>query len=137
MGQALFNPPNVAGWPGGASWINSSAWLERVNFCNALLSARDDAHTIAPPLATILDRHRLTTAEAVVDHFGSVLLDGQMSPSTRSAVLDYMTRTPLAAAPVALLPASGALSSLKPAFVDQKVRGAVYLLMASPEYQLA
>lgn len=30
MGQLLFNPPNVAGWPGGKSWINTSTLILRL-----------------------------------------------------------------------------------------------------------
>ena len=36
MGQALFAPPNVKGWPGGSSWLNTSTVLERDNFAEAL-----------------------------------------------------------------------------------------------------
>ena len=36
MGQHLFAPPNVKGWPGGPSWINTSMVLERDNFAGAL-----------------------------------------------------------------------------------------------------
>jgi hypothetical protein len=36
MGQHLFAPPNVKGWPGGASWLNTSTLLERDNFAGAL-----------------------------------------------------------------------------------------------------
>jgi uncharacterized protein (DUF1501 family) len=32
MGQDLFNPPNVGGWPGGVTWINASTLVERFNF---------------------------------------------------------------------------------------------------------
>ncbi len=32
MGMSLFVPPNVAGWPGGLSWINSGTLLERLAF---------------------------------------------------------------------------------------------------------
>ncbi|HET6384729.1 MAG TPA: DUF1800 family protein, partial [Armatimonadota bacterium] len=32
MGQDLFYPPNVKGWDGGPTWINSATMLERVNF---------------------------------------------------------------------------------------------------------
>lgn len=39
MGQELFNPPNVAGWPGGAAWLNSSALLARCNFADVLVSS--------------------------------------------------------------------------------------------------
>src|SRR5438477_6558687 len=34
MGQVLFYPPNVAGWPAGTSWINSATLLTRLNFVN-------------------------------------------------------------------------------------------------------
>ena len=30
LGQVLFNPPNVAGWPGGKNWIDSSSLLFRM-----------------------------------------------------------------------------------------------------------
>lgn len=30
LGQVLFNPPNVAGWPGGRNWIDSSSLLLRM-----------------------------------------------------------------------------------------------------------
>jgi hypothetical protein len=36
MGQVLFAPPNVKGWPGGSYWLNTSTLLERDNFAEAL-----------------------------------------------------------------------------------------------------
>jgi hypothetical protein len=36
MGQTLFAPPNVKGWPGGQSWLNTSTVLARQNFAQAL-----------------------------------------------------------------------------------------------------
>ncbi len=38
MGQALFAPPNVKGWPGGRVWLNTSTVLERDNFASVLAS---------------------------------------------------------------------------------------------------
>jgi len=38
IGQALFNPPNVKGWDGGRSWINSSTLIGRSNLMVDLLS---------------------------------------------------------------------------------------------------
>ena len=38
MGQDLFRPPNVGGWPGGRSWLNSRTIVGRANFGAALLS---------------------------------------------------------------------------------------------------
>ena len=31
LGQILLNPPNVAGWPGGRSWIDNATLLSRLN----------------------------------------------------------------------------------------------------------
>jgi hypothetical protein len=36
MGQALFAPPNVKGWPGGTNWLNTSTILARHNFAQAV-----------------------------------------------------------------------------------------------------
>jgi Protein of unknown function (DUF1800) len=36
MGQELFAPPNVKGWPGGSTWLNTSTVLERNNFAEAV-----------------------------------------------------------------------------------------------------
>ena len=41
MGQNLFAPPNVRGWPGGDAWINSNTLLARKQFVDRL--ARSDA----------------------------------------------------------------------------------------------
>ena len=38
LGQILFDPPNVAGWPGGRSWINSNTMLLRMRLPSLLLS---------------------------------------------------------------------------------------------------
>ncbi|MCC7328485.1 MAG: DUF1800 domain-containing protein [Burkholderiales bacterium] len=37
MGQNLFSPPNVRGWPGGIAWINSDTLLARKQFLDRLL----------------------------------------------------------------------------------------------------
>ncbi|MEA2661142.1 MAG: hypothetical protein QOH08_714, partial [Chloroflexota bacterium] len=50
MGQALFDPPEVGGWPTNASWVSSNNVLTRVNFVVTTLGgiqklpAFDNAH---------------------------------------------------------------------------------------------
>lgn len=39
LGQNLFSPPNVKGWPGGNAWINSSTLLARKQFLDRLFRA--------------------------------------------------------------------------------------------------
>ena len=38
MGQSLFDPPDVGGWPNNEAWISSNTVVERVNFVTAALS---------------------------------------------------------------------------------------------------
>ncbi len=40
MGQSLFFPPNVAGWAGGRSWINTSTLFVRHNVANFLITGK-------------------------------------------------------------------------------------------------
>jgi uncharacterized protein (DUF1800 family) len=72
MGQVLFYPPNVAGWPGGTSWINSSTLLNRINFANA--TARR-APTPLPP--------------QTIDQLTATLVDGNITTNTRDGLHAY------------------------------------------------
>ena len=65
MGQSLFDPPDVNGWPNNESWISSNTVVERVNFVTGLLGQ----------LKTALP----SPASAVRTH-----LDGVLSPQTSS-----------------------------------------------------
>ena len=38
LGQYLFNPPNVAGWPGGKNWIDSSSLMLRMRIPSMILN---------------------------------------------------------------------------------------------------
>ena len=38
MGQSLFDPPDVNGWPNNAAWISSNTVVQRVNFVTAALA---------------------------------------------------------------------------------------------------
>lgn len=41
LGQVLFYPPNVAGWPGGRNWIDSSSLLFRMKLPDYVLKAAE------------------------------------------------------------------------------------------------
>jgi len=47
LGQALFDPPNVAGWAGGRTWITPATLLQRGNIFRDVLFP--DAKTFRPP----------------------------------------------------------------------------------------
>jgi uncharacterized protein (DUF1800 family) len=41
LGQMLFKPPNVAGWPGGKSWIDNSTLMMRLQIAAALYQSSE------------------------------------------------------------------------------------------------
>ncbi len=41
LGQNLFSPPNVKGWPGGEAWINATALLQRKALLDRLFRAEE------------------------------------------------------------------------------------------------
>ena len=64
MGQSLFDPPDVGGWPNNEAWISSNTVIERVNFVTAALAQA----TSLPP------------SSGAVSH----QLDGVVGPQTAS-----------------------------------------------------
>ncbi len=70
MGQILFDPPDVAGWPNNDSWISSNTVMARVNFAISVLNRLRSL-----PPAGDLHQH---------------LLDGVLSPVT-AKLLDQAT----------------------------------------------
>jgi hypothetical protein len=65
MGQQLYEPPNVAGWPPGAAWISTGQMLARTNFAATLAASQKeflgasltaDGGTPQAVLAALLDR---------------------------------------------------------------------------------
>jgi uncharacterized protein (DUF1800 family) len=55
MGQALFDPPEVGGWPTNASWVSSNNVLTRVNFVVTTLGANQKLPAFANAHQTHID----------------------------------------------------------------------------------
>jgi len=53
LGQNMFDPPSVAGWGDGATWISSNTMLQRANFVTAAIGSL----RTAPPAARAHERH--------------------------------------------------------------------------------
>ena len=139
MGQTLFNPPNVAGWPGGGQWFATNTWLARLNHAGQLLSARQDAHTRPLKLSDVVRRFGLYTPEKMVDFLLQLFVDGQVLTEQRQVLLDYATKGvdwPPAPAAGQTPVAGGGFDDTHPV-VDGKMRGLLYLIMSAPEYHLA
>jgi uncharacterized protein (DUF1800 family) len=135
MGQTVFDPPNVAGWPGdkvSSLWLNSGTWMTRLNYIDAIL-VRGLARGGSPrpfDLQGIVNAQNLKSPESFVDYFVSFLLDGHIDSDRRTKLLDYFTTRDTSA--------SGAHITLPggQSYPLSRARGTLYLIMASPEYQL-
>jgi uncharacterized protein (DUF1800 family) len=124
MGQDLLNPPDVSGWKGGAAWINGTTLFERFNWANRLAMGRDATKPNFADVAGRVQARNVTTPDGLVDYYLGLLVDGDVTPEARQALIDYLN-------------ASGPLSLTDPAALDLKARGLVHLALAAPTYQLA
>jgi uncharacterized protein (DUF1800 family) len=79
MGQTLFDPPEVGGWPSNASWISSNNVLERVNFAQVTLTGM-------PKIPPFKDAH-VTHLDGVVSPATAQLLNSSPDDATRWLIL--------------------------------------------------
>lgn len=140
MGQTLFDPPNVAGWPGdklSSTWMSTQVWITRVNFINLLLEAATGAlrgrgglatSAGASPLQRTLTEQHLSKPADALNYFIALLLDNQLASDRRAVLLEALTSATAAGATLSL--AGGVTVSAAAA------REALYLLMSMPEYQM-
>jgi uncharacterized protein (DUF1800 family) len=124
MGQDLLNPPDVSGWKGGPAWLNATTLFERFNWGNRLAMGRDAAKPYFANVPQQVQTHGVASPESLVDYYVGLLVDDDVTPEARQALVDYLN----ASGPLAL-DDSGAL--------DLKARGLVHLALAAPTYQLA
>ena len=116
QGMRLFHPPDVAGWPSGASWINASTILSRCNMGATIVNSMGKtAATEAGGTSIYSQLSGLPTPTDKVDLLLAMFVDGDVSPATRGALITY---------------ASGMGTS------DEKHRGLVNLVLALPFHQL-
>ncbi len=129
MGQELFNPPNVGGWTSGLGWISPGSILDRANFANRTVTARQtNATAVMFDPALAMQGKALTTPEQFTDHFVGLLLDGNATPEQRAALNNYLR-----------LNDKGQLGTfaLDAKTLDSKVRGLIHLVASAPAYQLS
>jgi uncharacterized protein (DUF1800 family) len=140
LGQTLFMPPNVAGWPGGRNWIDSSSLLLRLQlpailFKNAEFAVRlkDDESDIVPqttgqqrtvrntvgahlPLAPLQQLLGATPAAERPGQLAAFLLQATIRPENLTLVQQTVAK---AATP------------------EEQLRATLISLLSLPEYQLA
>jgi uncharacterized protein (DUF1800 family) len=118
MGQRLFYPPSVAGWPGGQNWLTSGTMIARQNFLTRLLGSQTLASSSWLQSMPVAPR---SAAQLIARG----ILQNDAAPASLAELDGYLSGT-----------GSAALASLSVENYDQRVSGAVYLAMATPAYQL-
>ena len=124
MGQSLFNPPDVSGWKSDANWLNSGTLIYRLNLANLVATARQAGFTFDP--SSLPRQQGISQTPAIIDYYTTLLLDGVISSTERALIANYMSGMGTITAP----PASKSPD-------DEKLRSLAYLILASPDYQLA
>jgi uncharacterized protein (DUF1800 family) len=138
LGQELFQPPNVKGWPGGITWITTTSLLDRYNFAAELVEGKrvqipslvgqmhgilgslqdpDGLLDIQPANVTSLfTQVELSSSDQFLKALQARFLNGKLQPQRLQPLQDFLkNRLPIA---------------------DEDIRKCVRLIMSTPEYQL-
>jgi len=134
LGQMLFYPPNVAGWPGGRNWIDSSSLMYRMRLPQLLhddqdfsAKPKDDDDVMMGQAITSLKRGRINVnidwpefedvfktiprSELIVAIAATLLQGGKVDAQLLDKYTDSSTR-------------------------ENFVRSVTIQLMSTPDYQL-
>jgi uncharacterized protein (DUF1800 family) len=117
LGQDLFQPPNVGGWPGGRDWLSARGAVGRSNYAVALLEGQSVGRPAFDPLALARRHRRAADLETAVSFYAELLLGSPPVPAWRERLLAALGPKPSLSAPT--------------------LRRAVQLILASPDAQLA
>ncbi len=157
MGQELFNPPNVKGWPGGRDWISAGTLAVRYHLPEALFDGREPEGF--EPIATVrnfplpaeekerrqfiariqeFDRRRREVRKKGGFQVGfdpDQVFDGK-TPKTAQEIVDTLMARLLVVRPRSNIRATllDAVQAVPPA---EQVKMASRLILMTPEYQLA
>jgi hypothetical protein len=140
LGQTLFMPPNVAGWPGGRNWIDSSSLLLRLQlpailFKNAEFAVRlkDDENDIAPQTTGKERTVRNTVGAHLPLASLQQLLGGASAAEQPQQLAHCLLQVPIRPENLALVQQAAA----KAATPEEQLRTTLISLLSLPEYQLS
>ena len=131
LGQIPFAPPNVGGWTSGLGWIGPSTILGRYNLVLELLGGADKRRknqSSAFDAEAFLAGAPIATATDLVDLMVDRVLEGDIAPDQRTALISYVAGTGSER--------QEAISPGDPRF-EEKLHGLIRLTMSIPTYQLA
>jgi uncharacterized protein (DUF1800 family) len=116
LGQGLYHPPNVKGWDGGRTWVNSSTLLGRANLVRALM-ADDKTKFDGSTLENLLSKRKAGSNEQAVRWLEGLLLALPLRGAVRGELVDILKS------------AEGS--------PDARLRKVVHAMSVQPEFQLS
>ena len=137
LGQILFYPPNVAGWPGGKNWIDSSALMFRMRLPQILTNSEeflitpkddDDVMMGKEGVDKMSKPHQLNVNvdwNSVVDTFNTIKKE-----NLQQKVNDFVLQTKNSINPNVLKRYTDNTSR------EGFIKSSIIELMSTPEYQL-
>ncbi len=138
LGQILFYPPNVAGWPGGKNWIDSSSLMLRLSIPHILTNAnefsikpKDDDDTMMGMQGTEIAKAKRRQLQVTIE-WDSVIKVFESVP--RASLVEHITN-------VVLQTQSKVSKDILEKYIDKEARNkyiktTIVELMSTPEYQL-
>jgi uncharacterized protein (DUF1800 family) len=130
LGQVLFYPPNVAGWPGGRNWIDSSSLMYRLKMPSTLLNGglidftgktdpEDEAY-----IATVRNQQQFANTRVLAQPDWDKFLQGIPKNESNMAIAQFILEPN---------PGKELMNT-----IDQStdIKALVIELVSSPEYQL-
>jgi uncharacterized protein (DUF1800 family) len=75
LGQDLFYPPNVGGWPGGRSWLTTRSLIGRANYAALLVEGARVGRPVPMDSVALAELHGVgKDRDAVVDFYAKLIL---------------------------------------------------------------
>ena len=135
LGQSLFEPPNVAGWPNGKEWIDSSSLIFRTNLGRKIIESSQIDAVPKPdddknPNEMLKKEKRFDLIEAQIEWKGlASQFHAGSDEELISKLSEYILQTDAPKSIVNQL----SLGALSP---EQKIKTICAALTSLPEYQL-
>ncbi len=135
LGQLLFNPPNVAGWPNGKEWIDSSSLIFRTNLGKKMMDSSELSFTPKPdddknPNEVLKKEKRFDLIEAQINW---TKISKAITASNDQELIDkvgaYLLQTEMNKDAKAKIDLSGMTA-------EQKLKHICSVVTSWPEYQL-
>ena len=92
VGQAVFYPPNVKGWDGGRTWINTSTLLGRSNLVGEMLR-NEKTRFAGKNLETLAKQQGVDSPEKLVDWLEELLFAVQLGGQAKAQLVDLVKQS--------------------------------------------